>query len=94
MPPVDLPRQSQNFPPDPSNSKLSHDQRSLYEAASNPPSVFPGRDKEFGAPGGFENIVNGRYSGIGRGGSVGDELVNPSCLVPSRFILEKLNGFI
>lgn len=74
MPPVDLPRQSQNFPPDPSNSKLSHDQRSSYEAASNPPSVFPGRDKEFGAPGGFENIVNGRYSGIGRGGSVGDEL--------------------
>ena len=33
------------------------------------------RGKDFGGLGGFENIVNGRYSGLGRGGSVGDELV-------------------
>jgi hypothetical protein len=38
------------------------------------------QNKDFGGPGGFDNVVNGRYSGIGRGGSVGDELVrNCSC---------------
>lgn len=94
MPPVDMQRQSQNFPTDPLNPKVSNDQRSSFEAQANPPPVFPARDKDFGAAGGFENIVNGRYSGIGRGGSVGDELVQLACLARSCFILEKSTGFI
>jgi hypothetical protein len=78
MPPVELARQSQYEPSHYMNAKVPHDHGSSFEAA-NPLSAFASRDKEFGAPGGFENIVNGRYSGIGRGGSVGDELVRPAC---------------
>jgi hypothetical protein len=71
MPPVDVPRHTS----EPVDVKGSHDHFSSFETA-NAPSAFANRgDKEFGTAEGFENIMNGRYSGIGRGGSVGDELV-------------------
>jgi hypothetical protein len=84
MPPVELARQFQHEPSHHMDAKGPQDHGSSFEAA-NPPSALASRDKEFGAPGDFQNIVNGRYSGIGRGGSVGDELVRParnSCVVP------------
>ena len=70
MPPVDVPRHTS----EPVDVKGLHDRFSSVETA-NAPSAFTNRDKESATAGGFENIMNGRYSGIGRGGSVGDELV-------------------
>ena len=71
MPPVDAARHTS----EPVDVKGLHDRFSSVETA-NAPSAFTNRDKESGTAGGFENIMNGRYSGIGRGGSVGDELVS------------------
>ena len=74
MPPVDMARQSHPQHSDAINVKASRDAVASFEPAT-PTAAVPYREREFGVPGGFENIVNGRYSGIGRGGSVGDELV-------------------
>ena len=76
MPPIDVARESHQLHSDAINAKAINSSHAVaaFEPAHPPPAV-PYRDKEFGVPGGFENIVNGRYSGIGRGGSVGDELV-------------------
>lgn len=73
MPPVDMTRQSNLPPSDPQLKRFQDDGSSLEPA--NPTSSVAYRDKELGSLSGFENIVNGRYSGIGRGGTVGDELV-------------------
>ena len=73
MPPVDMTRQSSLPPSDPQLKRFQDNGSSLEPA--NPTSSVAYRDKELGSLSGFENIVNGRYSGIGRGGTVGDELV-------------------
>jgi hypothetical protein len=70
MPPVDSARPSHQVAPEFAGVKGSRDYGLSFE-----PATAAQRDKNFAGPDGFENIVNGRYSGIGRGGSVGDELV-------------------
>ena len=74
MPPVDVVRQFQQPDSDFANVKVSQEQGASFEPTKSSAAIAL-RGKDFGGLGGFENIVNGRYSGIGRGGSVGDELV-------------------
>jgi hypothetical protein len=68
-------RQSNGLPSsDTLQLKRFQDNGSSLEPA-NPSSSVEFRDKDVGSLSGFQHIVNGRYSGIGRGGTVGDELV-------------------
>jgi hypothetical protein len=71
MPPVDVSR-SHHLSSDAVKMQSFCDQ-SLEAASSTSAAAYRGKDT--GAAGGFENIMKGRYSSIGRGGSVGDELV-------------------
>jgi hypothetical protein len=86
MPPIESARQFHHPASDVNNVKGAREQGTSFEAPKQPGTIAI-RDKDLAGPGGFENIVNGRYSAIGRGGSVGDELVRKhacSCLAGFR----------